>query len=95
MKVKVFQDTLDDKWVEALTTEQDLDQRRVNQIKAYPRRLLVLALDDDTGDNLHYMQDQTNQPGRPPRGRDRPGRGPNDPPTFPRREGKEPILSTL
>ena len=56
-KLKADQDTLNDKWVEVLAAEQDLEQRIADETKSYPRRRLLPAFDDEVDDNLLYKHD--------------------------------------
>ena len=74
-------DALNEKWIEVLSAEQDMENRRHSTPKSYPRRCLLLEFDEELADD----QDQ------PPRGRDRPRREDfNDRPP-PRRYGKDPV----
>ena len=55
-------DALNEKWIEVLSAEQDMENRRHSAPKSYPRRRLLPEFDEELADDLN----------RPPRGRDRP-----------------------
>jgi hypothetical protein len=55
-------DALNEKWVEVLSTEQDMEDRCHSVPKSYPRRRLLPEFDEELADDHD----------RPPRGRDRP-----------------------
>ena len=82
-QLQADQDTLNDKWVEVLAAEQDLELRRADPVKSYPRRRLLPAFDDEVAENVPFKHDGADQPDRPPRGRDRPTGGNKNPPTIP------------
>ena len=72
---------MNDKWVEVLSAEKDMDDRRRSVLKSYPHRCLLPEFDEELADDL----------ARPPRGRDRQMReNLNDRPP-PRRLGMDPV----
>ena len=74
-------DALNDKWVEVLSTKQDMENRCHSAPKSYPRRCLLPEFDEELADDLD----------RPPRGRDRPRQENLNDVSPPRRYGKDPV----
>ena len=74
-------DALNEKWVEVLSAEQDMENRRHSAPKSYPRRRLLPEFDEELADDLD----------RPPRGRDSPRQEDTGEWPPPRRHGKDPM----